>query len=113
MKYPNLPFLLLACLLITGQSNAGVESLMLPSSRSVTPVKLVSVTTDKSYGVSLEYGPPCLAEGGNRLRKLVHNFGQKGFVLVQYKTPYATTEGHCPSGTLFFLPEAEATEKPR
>jgi len=59
--------------------------------------------------VTLEYGPPCLAEAGNRLRKLVHNFGRQGFLLMQYKTPYAPPEGHCPDGTLFFLPEKEAT----
>jgi hypothetical protein len=29
--------------------------------------------------------------------------------LVQYRTPYTATEGHCPSGTLFFLAEQEAT----
>jgi hypothetical protein len=62
--------------------------------------------------VTLEYGPPCLAEAGNRLRKLVHNFGRKGFVLMQYKTPYAAPEGHCHDGALFFLPEKEATTAP-
>ena len=86
---------------------------MLPSSRSVTPVKLIPVTTNGRHSVRLEYGPPCLAEGGNRLRKLVHNFGKKGFVLVQYKTPYAAAAGQCRNGTLFFLPEAEAPDKPR
>ena len=113
MKYPSLLSFFLTCLLIAGQSSAGVESMMLSSSRSVTPVKLIPVITSGSYGVRLEHGLPCLAEGGNRLRKLVHNFGKKDFVLVQYKIPYATTEGQCPNGTLFFLPEAEATEKPR
>jgi hypothetical protein len=51
-----------------------------------------------------------LAEAGTRLRKLVHNFGRRGFVLVQYRTPYAAAAGHCPSGTLFFLPTKEAAK---
>jgi hypothetical protein len=48
-----------------------------------------------------------VVEAGTRLRKLVHNFGQRGFVLVQYQTPYTATEGQCSSGTLFFLPEKD------
>jgi len=104
-----LPSFLLTCLLTVGQSKAGAESITLPSARWVTPVKLTPVTTRQSPGVTLEYGPRCLAEAGNRLRKLVHNFGRSGFVLVQYKTPYKTAEGHCPSGTLFFLAEQEAS----
>lgn len=100
--------LVLTYLLTGGQSTARSESIPLPSSRWVTPVQLISVTTPQGPGVTLEYGQPCLAEAGNRLRKLVHNFGRRGFVLVQYQTPYrATGEGHCPSGTLFFLPEKE------
>jgi len=58
--------------------------------------------------MTLAYGPLCLAEAGTRLRKVVQNFGKKGFVLVQYKTPYTAPDGHCPDGTLFFLPETEA-----
>jgi len=105
-----LPYLLLlTCLLTGGQNRARADSLTLPSSRWVTPVKLTPVTDRKDPGVRLEYGPPCLAEAGNRLRKLVHNFGRRGFVLVQYKTPYRAREGHCPNGTLFFLPQKEAT----
>jgi hypothetical protein len=100
--------LLLTSLLTVGQSQAGADSLTLPSSRWVTPVTLTPITTRKGPGVTLEYGQPCLAEAGNRLSNLVHNFGRKGFVLVQYKTPYKTTAGNCPSGTLFFLPEQEA-----
>ena len=100
--------LLLTSLLTVGQSKAGVESIMLPSSRWVTSVKLIPVTDRKGPEVMLEYARPCLAEAGNRLRKLVHNFGRRGFVLVQYTTPYKAMEGHCPSGTLFFLPEKEA-----
>lgn len=101
--------LLLSGLLTVAQSKAGAESLMLPSAQWVTPVQLIPVPTRHGPGVRLEYGPPCLAEAGTRLRKLVHNFGQKGFVLVQYKTPYTATAEHCPSGTLFFLSEKEAT----
>jgi len=101
-------FLLLTCLLTAGQSKAGAESRTLPSSRWVTPVKLTPITTRHGPGVTLEYGRPCLAEAGNRLRKLVHNFGRQGFLLMQYKTPYAAPEGHCPDGRLFFLPEKEA-----
>jgi len=101
--------LLLTCLLTAGQSKAGAESITLPSSRWAMSVKLTPITTHHRPGVTLEYGRPCLAEAGNRLRKLVHNFGRRGFVLVQYQTPYTATEGHCPSGTLFFLPEKEAT----
>jgi hypothetical protein len=105
----RLPFLLLTCLLTVGPSPAAAASLPLASARWVTPVKLTPVTTRQRPGVRLEYGQPCLAEAGTRLRKLVHNFGQKGFVLVQYKTPYTATAEHCPSGTLFFLSEKEAT----
>jgi hypothetical protein len=104
---PFLLALLLPCLLTIGQRKAEAESSMLPSSRWVTPVKLIPVTTRQGPGVTLEYGPSCLAEAGTRLRKLVHNFGRSGFVLVQYQTPYTTTEGHCPNRTLFFLPETE------
>jgi hypothetical protein len=109
VKRSDLFSLLLTCLLTVGRRQAGAESLLLPASRWVTPVRLISVTTHHGPGVTLEYGPPCLAEAGNRLRKLVHNFGRQGFVLVQYKTPYAAPEGHCPDGTLLFLPEKEAT----
>jgi hypothetical protein len=80
---------------------------MLPSSRWVTPVKLTPVPTRQGPGVRLEYGPPCLAEAGTRLRKLVHNFGRQGFVLVQYQTPYTAPAGHCPDRILFFQPETE------
>jgi len=107
--HPFLPLLLLTCLLMGGQSEAGAESLTLLSSRWVTPVQLTPVTTHQGPEVTLEYGPPCLVEAGNRLRKLVHNFGRRGFVLMQYRTPYTAPEGHCPSGTLFFLPEQETT----
>ena len=58
----------------------------------------------------LEYGPPCLVEAGTRLRKLVHDFGKKGFRLVQYQTPYAATESYCPDRVLFFLPEKGGTQ---
>jgi hypothetical protein len=105
-----LPFLLLTCLLTVGQSPAAAASLPLPSARWVTLVKLTPVTTRQGRGVRLEYGWPCLAEAGTRLRKLVHNFGRRGFVLVQYQTPYTATEGRCPSGTLFFLSEKETTK---
>ena len=108
MKRSHLSSLLLTCLLTVGRRQAGTESLLLPTSRWVTPVRLISVTTRHGPGVTLEYGPPCLAEAGNRLRKLVHNFGRQGFLLMQYKTPYAAPEGHCPDGRLFFLPEKEA-----
>jgi len=107
--HPFLSLLLLTCLLRGGQSEAETESLTLLSSRWVTPVQLTPITTLSGPAVRLEYGLPCLAEAGNRLRKLVHNFGRRGFVLVQYRTPYTATEEHCPSGTLFFLPEQEAT----
>ena len=109
MKRLYLPALLLTCLLTGGWGQAGAQSLLLSASRWVTPVRLVSVSTPRGLGVRLEYGPPCLAEAGNRLRKLAHNFGRKGFVLVLYQTPYAAPEGHCPDRTLFFLPEREAT----
>jgi hypothetical protein len=105
--HPFLLSLLLPCLLTVDQREAEAESLMLPSSRLVTPVKLISVTTRQGPSVTLEYGEPCLAEAGTRLRKLVHNFGRSGFVLVQYQTPYAAAAGHCPNRTLFFLPETE------
>jgi hypothetical protein len=105
--------LLLTCLLTGVQSHAGIESIPVSSSRSITPVKLISVTTATGYGVKFQYGEPCVVEEGTRLRKLEHNFGKKGFVLVQYRTPYTEMEGHCPSGTLFFLPEKEAAKKGR
>jgi hypothetical protein len=104
---PFLLSLLLPCLLTVDQSQAETESLMLPSARLVTPVKLIPTTTRQGPSVTLEYGEPCLAEAGTRLRKLVHNFGRSGFVLVQYQTPYTTAEGHCPNRTLFFLLETE------
>lgn len=108
-QYPHflLLSLMLSCLLTVEQRQAEAESLMLPSARWVTPVKLIPVTTRQGPSVTLEYGPPCLAEAGTRLRKLVHNFGRSGFVLVQYQTPYTAAEGHCPNRTLFFLPETE------
>src|SRR5262250_357567 len=87
---------LLTCLLASGQRLARAESITLSSSQWITPVQLVPLPTGDSPGVKLEYGQPCLAEAGNRLRKLIHNFGRKGFVLVQYQTPYAATEEHCP-----------------
>jgi hypothetical protein len=59
--------------------------------------------------VRLEYGAPCLAEAGTRVRKLVHHFGRCGFVLVRYQTPYAVPGAGCPNGTLFFLPAQEFT----
>jgi hypothetical protein len=99
--------LLLSGLLTVAQSKAGAESLMLPSAQWVTPVQLIPVPTRHGPGVRLEYGPPCLAEAGTRLRPLVHNFGRQGFVLVQYQTPYTAPAGHCPQGTLFFQPETE------
>jgi hypothetical protein len=68
-----LPLLLLTCLLTGGQSEAEADSLTLLSSRWVTPVQLTPVTTYQGPEVTLEYGLPCLAEAGNRLRKLVHN----------------------------------------
>ena len=105
-----LPFLLLTSLLAVGQSPAAADSLPLSSARWVTPVTLTPVTTRQGPGVRLEYGRPCLAEAGTRLRKLIHNFGRRGFVLVQYRTPYTAAAGHCPSGTLFFLPTTEATK---
>ena len=105
----RLPVLLLTCLLSLGPGKTGADSIPLRSSQWVTPVKLIPITTRHGASVILDYGPPCLAEAGTRLRKLVHNFGRRGFVLVQYRTPYTATEGHCPSGTLFFLPEREAT----
>lgn len=108
LQYPQfLFFLLLSCLLMGGQKKAGAESIMLKSAQWVTPVKLIPVTTHQGPSVTLEYGPPCLAEAGTRLRKLVHNFGRNGFVLVQYQTPYAVPEGYCPDRTLFFLPKTE------
>jgi hypothetical protein len=110
VKYHTLlPSFLLTCLLNVGQSRAEAESITLRSSQWITPVKLTSVTTLQDPGVTLEYGLSCLAEAGNRLRKLVHNFGRRGFVLMQYRTPYTATEGHCPSGTLFFLREQPET----
>ena len=105
-----LPFLLMTFLLAVGQSPAAADSLPLSSARWVTPVTLTPVTTSQGPGVRLEYGRPCLAEAGTRLRKLIHNFGRRGFVLVQYRTPYTAAAGHCPSGTLFFLPTKEATK---
>jgi hypothetical protein len=106
----HLPFLLLTSLLAVGQSPAAADSLPLSAARWVTPVTLTSVTTRHGPGVKLEYGRPCLAEAGTRLRTLIHNFGRRGFVLVQYRTPYTAAAGHCPSGTLFFLPTTEATK---
>jgi hypothetical protein len=105
-----LPFLLLTSLLAVGQRPAAADSLPLSAARWVTPVKLTPVTTRHGPGVRLEYGRPCLAEAGTRLRQLSHNFGRWRFVLVQYRTPYTAAAGHCPSGTLFFLPTKEATK---
>lgn len=107
MRDSLFPSVLLAGLLTAVQGKAGVESIPLPTSRWVTPVRLISITTLQGPGVALEYGQPCLAEAGNRLRKLVHNFGKSGFVLLQYRTPYSATEGQCPDRTLFFLREQE------
>jgi hypothetical protein len=104
------PFLLLTSLLAVGQRPAAADSLPLSAARWVTPVTLTSVTTRHGPGVRLEYGRPCLAEAGTRLRQLRHNFGRRGFVLVQYRTPYTAVAGHCRSGTLFFLPTKEATK---
>lgn len=102
-----LPSVLLTCVLTAVQGKTDVESILLPTSRWVTPVRLISITTPQGPGVTLEYGQPCLAEAGNRLRKLVHNFGQRGFVLMQYRAPYTSMEGQCPDRTLFFLDEKE------
>ncbi len=107
---PLLPFLLLTSLLAVGQRPAAADSLPLSAARWVTPVTLTPVTTRHGPGVRLEYGRPCRAEAGTRLRQLSHNFGRRGFVLVQYRTPYTAAVGHCPSGTLFFLPTKEATK---
>ena len=101
------PSVLLICLLTAVQGKAAVESIPLPTSRWVTPVRLISIATPQGPGVTLEYEHPCLAEAGNRLRPLVHNFGKRGFVLMQYRTPYSTMEGQCPDRTLFFLREKE------
>jgi hypothetical protein len=107
---PLLSFLLLTSILAVGQRPAAADSLPLAFARWVTPVTLTPVTTRHGPGVRLEYGRPCLAEAGTRLRTLRHNFGRRGFVLVQYRTPYSTAAGHCPSGTLFFLPRKETTK---
>jgi len=104
--------LLLTCLFTAGPRPARAESITLSSAQWITPVRIIPFPTSHRPSVKLEYGQPCLAEAGNRLRKLIHNFGRKGFVLVQYQTPYAATEEHCPSGTLFFLPAPEATTAP-
>jgi len=104
--------LLLICLFAAGQLPARAESITLSSSQWITPVRIIPFPTSHRPDVRLEYGQPCLIEAGNRLRKLIHNFGRKGFVLVQYQTPYAATEEHCPSGTLFFLPAPEVTTSP-
>ena len=106
----HLPFHLLTSLLAVGQRPAAADSLPLSSAQWVTPVMLTPVTTRHGPGVRLEYGRPCRAEAGTRLRTLLHNFGRRGFVLVQYRTPYTAAAGHCPSGTLFFLPTTEATK---
>jgi len=94
---------------LAGQQHAGEESRLLGSARWITPVTLVSVTTPTGPGVRLEYGAPCLAEAGTRVRKLVHHFGRRGFVLVRYQMPYAVSGAGCPNGTLFFLPAQEFT----
>ena len=107
---PLLPFLLLISLLAVSQQPAAADSLPLTAARWVTPVKLTPVTTRHGPRVRLEYGRPCLAEAGTRLRQLSHNFGRRGFALVQYRTPYTAAAGHCPNGTLFFLPTKEATK---
>ena len=103
-------YLLLTSLLAVGQRPAAADSFPLASARWVTPVTLTLVTTRRGPGVRLEYSRPCRAGAGTWLRKLSHNFGRRGFVLVQYRTPYAAAAGHCPSGTLFFLPTKEATK---
>jgi hypothetical protein len=108
-----LPAALLTSLLTLGPSTVGAGSIPLRSARWVTPIKLAPVTTRHSPGVTLEYGHPCVAEAITRLRKLVHIFGGRGFVLVQYRTPYTATEEYCPNGVLFFLPETEALKDPR
>ena len=107
---PLFPFLFLTSLVTGGQSPAAADSFSLSSARWVTPVTLTPVTTRHGPRVRLEYGRPCLAEAGTRLRTLRHNFGRRGFVLVQYRTPYTAASGHCPSRTLFFLPTTEATK---
>jgi hypothetical protein len=94
--------LLLTFLLAVGQRPAAADSLPLSAARWVTPDKLTPVTT--------RHGRACFAEAGTQLRTLRHNFGRRGFVLVQYRTPYAAAAGHCPSETLFFLPTTEATK---
>src|SRR6266481_2887774 len=86
---------------LAGQQRAEEESRLLRSARWITPVTLLSVSTPTGLGVRLEYGAPCLAEAGTRVRKLVHHFGRRGFVLVRYQTPYAAPEAGCPNGTLF------------
>ena len=106
----HLPFLLLTSLLAVGQRPAAADSLPLAAARWVTPVTLTPVTTRHGPGVRLEYGQPCRAEAGTRLRQLNHHFGRRGFVLVQYLTPYTAAAGHCRSGTLFFLPAKEANK---
>jgi len=94
---------------LAGQQRTGEESRLLRSARWITPVTLLSVTTPTGPGVRLEYGAPCLAEAGTRVRKLVHHFGRRGFVLVRYQTPYTVTGAGCSNGTLFFLPAQEFT----
>ena len=69
----HLPFHLLTSLLAVGQRPAAADSLPLSAARWVTPVTLTSVTTRHGPGVRLEYGRPCLAEAGTRLRQLRHN----------------------------------------
>ncbi len=94
---------------VAGQQRAGDDSRLLGSARWITPVTLRSVSTPTGPGVRLEYRAPCLAEGGTRVRKLVHTFGRRGFVLVRYQTPYTVTGAGCPNGTLFFLPAQKFT----
>jgi hypothetical protein len=77
---PLLPILLLTSLFAVGQSPAAADSLPLAAARWVTPVTLTPVTTRHGPGVRLEYGRPCLAEAGTRLRTLMHNSYQGSVV---------------------------------
>jgi hypothetical protein len=73
---------LLLLYILMGQKIGRSDSIPLRTSREITPVTLTSITTRTGLGVALEYGPPGMVEAGTRLRKLVHNFGRQGFVLV-------------------------------
>ncbi len=63
---------------VLGQQRAREESCLLGSARWITPVTLLSIPTPTGPGVRLEYGAPCMAEGGTRVRKLVHHFASVG-----------------------------------